>query len=100
MKIETQESADRVVGILRQLVSESDELLKATVGELTEEGREARNALHATLERCKAAYRNLQARAVAGAETTDRVIRGNPYKSAGIAFGIGVLLGVLVNRNK
>ena len=33
-----------------------------------------------------------------GAKATDKVIREHPYQSIGVAFGIGVLIGVLVTR--
>ena len=42
--------------------------------------------------------RCLEEKAVAGAQATDKVIREYPYQSIGIAFGIGLLIGVLVNR--
>jgi ElaB/YqjD/DUF883 family membrane-anchored ribosome-binding protein len=35
---------------------------------------------------------------VAGAKATDEVIRANPYKAVGIALGVGVLVGYLLNR--
>ena len=35
---------------------------------------------------------------VTSAKVTDRAIRDHPYESIGIAFGVGVLLGVLINR--
>jgi ElaB/YqjD/DUF883 family membrane-anchored ribosome-binding protein len=31
-------------------------------------------------------------------KATDRYIREYPYQSLGLAFGVGMLLGVLVNR--
>ena len=34
----------------------------------------------------------------ASARATDRAIREHPYESIGIAFGVGVLIGVLINR--
>jgi ElaB/YqjD/DUF883 family membrane-anchored ribosome-binding protein len=37
-------------------------------------------------------------RAADYARVTDQKIRDNPYQSIGIAFGIGLLIGVLVNR--
>ena len=39
-----------------------------------------------------------QERARAGLETTDKLVHDHPYRSAGIAFGVGVLLGVLLTR--
>lgn len=44
----------------------------------------------------------LQSQAVAGAKAAakkaDAVIRDHPYESLGVAFGVGLLIGVLVGR--
>ena len=32
------------------------------------------------------------------AKKTDEAIRSHPYESMGVAFGVGVLLGVLIGR--
>jgi ElaB/YqjD/DUF883 family membrane-anchored ribosome-binding protein len=37
-------------------------------------------------------------RARAGVKAADRVVRDHPYEAIGIAFGIGILLGILLNR--
>ena len=34
----------------------------------------------------------------ATAKKTDEAIRSHPYESIGIAFGVGVLIGVLIGR--
>jgi ElaB/YqjD/DUF883 family membrane-anchored ribosome-binding protein len=40
----------------------------------------------------------LEEKAVQGAKETDRIIRDHPYQTMGIAFGVGLLVGVLVTR--
>jgi ElaB/YqjD/DUF883 family membrane-anchored ribosome-binding protein len=54
------------------------------------------------LERAKKTGAELQeltiASALTGAKKTDAMIRDHPYESIGVAFGIGVLVGVLVRR--
>ncbi|MDB6123369.1 MAG: hypothetical protein JWQ71_2362 [Pedosphaera sp.] len=37
-------------------------------------------------------------RAANYARVTDEKIRENPYQTIGIAFGLGLLIGVLINR--
>jgi len=54
----------------------------------------------AAWEKTKMGYASAQEKAMAGAKATDRVIRTNPYKSIGIAFGIGLLLGFLIKRKR
>ena len=43
----------------------------------------------------KAGVTEVKQRAVTGAKTTDRTVREHPYKTLGIVFGLGVLVGVL-----
>ena len=59
---------------------------------------EVRNRLTAALELAKANYQRLGEKASAATKATDDTIREHPYESIGIAFGMGLLLGVLVAR--
>lgn len=83
---------------LKTVVRDGEELVKATAGELGEKTRVAREKLASALEAAKETCACLEEKAVAGAKATDKAIREHPYESIGIAFGIGLLLGVLVNR--
>lgn len=83
---------------LRALARDVEELIKATSGDVSERAKEARSRLQEALERAKATCQQLEAKTAAAARTTDRVIREHPYESIGIAFGIGLLLGVIVAR--
>jgi len=94
----TEVHTDRLVRDLKTVARDAQDLIKATAGDVGEKAREARTRLAATLESAKESLDGLQERAVAGAKATDRAIREHPYQSLGIAFGVGVLIGVLVNR--
>ena len=91
-------STDRLVSDLKTVAHDAEDLLKASAGEVTEKARDARARLMAALERAKDACERLEEKAIAGAKATDKVIRDHPYQSIGVAFGIGVLIGVLVTR--
>jgi ElaB/YqjD/DUF883 family membrane-anchored ribosome-binding protein len=80
------------------VVQDAESLLKASAGELGEKAKEARVRLAASLEGAKLNLHKIEERAIAGAKVTDQVIREHPYQSIGAAFGIGLLLGVLVTR--
>jgi len=95
---ELQEATDKLLSDLREVVADGEELLRAGASELGERGMAARARLAAAIETAKDTGRKLQQRTVAGAKATDRLIRENPYQSLGIALGIGILLGVLINR--
>ncbi len=68
--------------------------------ETTERGdnekKELRARLEAAVEKAKAACESLQEKTAAAAKATDSAVREHPYQAIGIAFGVGVLLGVLV----
>src|SRR5262245_29625457 len=95
---EIEQSTERLLRDLRAVVQDGEELLRAGAHELGEKGQVAREKLAAALEVAKEARRKLEERAVAGAKEADRLIREYPYQSLGVAFGIGLLIGVLANR--
>ena len=69
--------------------------LNATTEQLTEQGKAAAGRLAQALDTAKV---KVQEGTVAGAKATDRAIREHPYESLGVAFGLGVLIGVLIAR--
>ena len=95
---EIESSTEKLLRDLKAVVHDGEELLRAGAKDLSERGLAARERLAAALEVAKETRRKLEQKAVASAKATDRVIREHPYQSIGIAFGIGMLIGVLVNR--
>ena len=94
----TAEANERLVSDLKAVVRDAEELLKATAGQAGEKISEVRNRLAAGLESAKATCHRLEEKTVAAAKATDRCIREHPYESIGAAFGLGLLIGVLVGR--
>jgi ElaB/YqjD/DUF883 family membrane-anchored ribosome-binding protein len=93
-----QEANQRLSGDLKLVMRDAEELLKATAGEAGERVKEVRGRLTTALESAKATCERLQDKTVQAAKATDNVIREHPYESIGIAFGVGLLVGVLVGR--
>jgi ElaB/YqjD/DUF883 family membrane-anchored ribosome-binding protein len=93
-----EQSTEKLLQDLREVVRDGEDLLKAGAENLSERGAAAREKLMAALEMARETQQRLQEKAVASARATDRVIRQNPYQAIGIAFGIGLLLGVFANR--
>jgi ElaB/YqjD/DUF883 family membrane-anchored ribosome-binding protein len=95
-------SREKLAQDLRTLVRDAEEMLKATAGDVGEKmgehAKAARSRLAAALESAKATCHQWEEKAVAGAKAADRAIRTHPYESIGIAFGVGLLIGVLVAR--
>ncbi len=90
----------RVKQDLRVLVHDAEDLLKATAGDLSEKAKAARSRLATALESAKVTCQRLEEKTAAAARATDRVVRAHPYQSIGIAFGVGLLLGVLIMRSR
>ncbi|HEY5911852.1 MAG TPA: DUF883 domain-containing protein [Verrucomicrobiae bacterium] len=94
----TQEANQKLIGDLKAVVADAEELIKATAGQAGEKLAQVRTRMAAAVESAKATCHELEAKTVAAAKATDRTIREHPYESMGIAFGLGLLVGVLVTR--
>lgn len=94
----TMEGQERLTENFKSVTQDAEEFVKETASGLGEKAREARARLAASLASAKANLSRLNEKAVEGAKATDRVIRDHPYQSIGAAFGIGILIGVLVTR--
>ena len=91
-------NTDRLVSDLKTVTKHAEELLKTVSGEKGNGSQEIRMRLSSAIESAKATYHRMEEKAVAGAKATDKVIREHPYESLGVAFGLGLLVGVLVTR--
>lgn len=89
---------DRLAHDLRNVVHDTELLLHEIRGELSDKGKEVRARLATTLESAKQTCHDLGEKTVATAKAADEYVHENPYKSIGVAFGIGLLIGVLVAR--
>ena len=94
----TQEANQRLAGDLKVVMRDAEDLLKATAGQASEKVAEVRTRLAGALESAKETCQHLQDKTVEAAKATDKVIRNHPYESMGVAFGVGLLIGVLVAR--
>jgi ElaB/YqjD/DUF883 family membrane-anchored ribosome-binding protein len=71
--------------------------MEATKGGESEKS-ELRAKLEAAVEKAKAVCERLEEKTVAAAKVTDQAVREHPYQAIGIAFGVGLLVGVLATR--
>ncbi len=88
----------KLVQDFKVVMHDAESLLKASAGDLGEKAKDARARLAASLESAKGSFQKVEEKAIAGAKATDKVIREHPYQSIGVAFGVGLLIGVLVTR--
>jgi ElaB/YqjD/DUF883 family membrane-anchored ribosome-binding protein len=96
----TREAVDKLLADLRAVVQDGQEVLKAGAGDLSDKGREARTKLDEALQRARTTCEQFEARAWDAAQAAETTIRDHPLTSVGAAFGIGVLLGVLINNRR
>jgi ElaB/YqjD/DUF883 family membrane-anchored ribosome-binding protein len=89
---------DKLVQDLKTVLHDAEELIKATAGEFNDATKEARQRLAATVESARTSLNDLEDKAIASARATDKLIREHPYPSIGVAVGLGLVLGLLVNR--
>ena len=54
--------------------------------------------LHAALDQTRYSWERLRAKTSPAVKATDQTVREHPYQSAGVAFGVGLLIGVLAGR--
>lgn len=92
------EANEILAGDLKLVMSDAEDLLRATAGEAGEKLKEVRKRLATAIDSAKANCARLQEKAEETAKATDHVIREHPYESIGVAFGLGLLIGVLVGR--
>ena len=91
-------ATDRVLTDLKRIVRNSEELLHTTKDVVGDKAEEVRERLMAALDATKRTCLQLEDKAVEGAKAADNAIREHPYQSIGVAFGVGLLIGVLVTR--
>jgi len=94
----TEAASARLRADLRTLMHDTEQLLKETASHSGEHAERLRARLKAALAAARQACHSLEAKAVAAAKSAAEVVRAHPYQSLGLAFGAGLLLGVLLRR--
>lgn len=93
---------DKLMGDLRVVITDAEELLRMTADQASESAADIRSRIQTRMNQAKADLLHLQEAAVAKAKAaghaTDEFVHENPWKSIGIAAGIGLVMGLLVSR--
>ena len=84
------------------VVTDLEDLLQATAGQTGEKLSGARSRVSQSLQQMKSelesAERAAMAKAKHAASEVDHYAHGHPWQTAGIAAGVGLLIGMLVAR--
>lgn len=95
---------ERLMQDLRVVVSDAEELLRATASQAGEKMSVARERIQENLaaakERLAEAQDQVAAKARQAAKATDEYVHENPWKAVGIAAGAGLIIGMLISRGR
>jgi len=104
MGTEGEVSKEKLMKDLRLVVSDAEELLRATASQTGEKVASARERIQESLVSAKArlvaAEEAVVAKTKQAAKVTDEYVHENPWKSVGIAAGAGLLVGMLISRGR
>jgi ElaB/YqjD/DUF883 family membrane-anchored ribosome-binding protein len=93
---------EKLVHDVKEVIAGAETLLSETAGNLTGKAKDIQHRLSEKIQDAKSGMKDLEGlvkeKAIAGAKETDHMIREHPYESIGIAFGVGLLIGILINR--
>lgn len=97
-------SKEKLVQDLRTVVTDAEELLRATAGQAGEKVAVARERIQENLAAAKERLAAAQQSVVAGtrhaASVTDEYVHENPWRAVGIAAGAGLIIGMLISRGR
>ncbi len=96
------ELTQKLVSDYKVLVSDAEELIKATASQSTEKIADARNRMQQALLDLKPRLANAEAvlrdKARAAASAADEYVHDNPWVAMGAATGVGIVIGLLIGR--
>ena len=92
----------KLVSDLKVVISDTEELLRATAGSAGEKVGELRERIGLRLRDAKERLIDLEVAVVdktkAAARATDDFVHEEPWKAVGVAAALGLALGVLIGR--
>lgn len=95
-------SKEKLMNDLHQGIADAEEMLKLTVSQTGESAVQLRERVRERMNKAKAELVHLQQvtveKAKAAGLATDVYVHENPWKSIGIAAGVGLVVGLLISR--
>ncbi len=106
--VEGEGNKEKLMQDLRVVVADAEELLRATAGQAGEKVSEKVSAVRERIQgnlvaakmRLVAAEEAVVASTKQAAKATDEYVHENPWKAVGIAAGVGLVVGMLISRNR
>jgi ElaB/YqjD/DUF883 family membrane-anchored ribosome-binding protein len=98
----TNVSRDKLISDVRVVISDAEDLLKATASAAGEKVSAARERVQESLHKAKVKLAEAEEvviqKAKQTARATDEYVHENPWRSVGIAAGVGLVIGLLIGR--
>jgi ElaB/YqjD/DUF883 family membrane-anchored ribosome-binding protein len=98
----TDVTRDKLIADFKVVVADAEELLRATAGQAGEKVSAARLRAEEHLARAKESLAEAQVAVLDKAKAVGRVaddyVQDNPWRSVGVAAGIGFIVGLLIGR--
>ncbi len=104
ISVKNEVSKEKLMQDLHLVMTDAEELLRATASQTGEKVSAAREriqeSLSATKERLVAAQKQVTEKAKQAAKVTDEYVHENPWKAVGMGAGAGLIIGMLISRGR
>jgi len=98
----TTSQKNKLMEDLQLVIEDAEEMLRMTAKEAGDSAADVRKRVQARMEQAKVELAHIQAASVAQAkaagQAADAFVHENPWKSVGVAAGLGLVLGLLLSR--
>lgn len=98
----TAANKDKLIADMKVVVADAEEILRATANQAGDKIAELRGKMQDHLAHARASLADAQAvvvdKAKAVGHATDDYVHDNPWRSVGVAAGIGFIVGLLIGR--
>jgi ElaB/YqjD/DUF883 family membrane-anchored ribosome-binding protein len=102
MAPDTVVSKEKLVQDLKLVISDAEDLLRATASQAGEKVAAAREKIQDSLHRAKVKLADVEDVLIdqgkLAARATDEYVHDHPWRAVGIAAGIGLVIGMLISR--
>jgi len=93
---------EKLIADMKIVVADTEELLRATASQAGDKMTELRGKIQNNLANARASLADAQTAVVDRAKqvgrATDEYVHDNPWRSIGVAAGIGFIVGLLIGR--
>lgn len=95
-------SKDKLIADFKVVVADAEELLRVTASQAGDKAADLRTRIQARLAEAKVQLADAEAalidKAKLAGRAADDYVHDNPWRSVGIAAGVGLIVGLLIGR--